>query len=70
MGDEFRIEHDALGEVRVPAGAYYGAETVRAVDNFRISGRRARPELVRFRNQPTSSASATASSSTTTSLTV
>lgn len=41
-----RIERDALGEVRVPADAYYGAETVRAAQNFRISGRRPRPELI------------------------
>ena len=33
-----RIEHDSLGEVAVPADAYYGAQTVRAVENFPISG--------------------------------
>lgn len=33
----FRIEHDSLGEVRVPASAYYGAQTQRAVENFPIS---------------------------------
>ncbi len=37
---DFRIEKDSLGEVRVPAGAYYGAQTQRAVDNFPISGMR------------------------------
>src|SRR5204863_6879487 len=42
-----RIERDALGEVRVPADAYYGAETVRAAENFRISGRRPRSALIR-----------------------
>jgi fumarate hydratase class II len=35
---EFRIERDSMGEVRVPAKAYYGAQTVRAVENFPISG--------------------------------
>jgi fumarate hydratase, class II len=35
---EFRIEKDSMGEVQVPAGAYYGASTQRAVDNFPISG--------------------------------
>jgi fumarate hydratase class II len=35
---EFRIERDSMGEVRVPAQAYYGAQTQRAVDNFPISG--------------------------------
>src|SRR5205085_6818543 len=40
-------ERDALGEVRVPADAYYGAETVRAAENFKISGRPPRPALIR-----------------------
>ncbi|WP_174776212.1 MULTISPECIES: class II fumarate hydratase [Cryobacterium] len=35
---EFRIEHDTMGEVRVPADALYGAQTQRAVENFPISG--------------------------------
>jgi len=34
----FRIEHDTMGEVRVPAHALYGAQTQRAVENFPISG--------------------------------
>ena len=34
----FRREHDSLGEVAVPADAYYGAQTARAVANFPISG--------------------------------
>ena len=35
---EFRIEHDTMGEVRVPRSALYGAQTQRAVENFPISG--------------------------------
>ncbi len=35
---EVRIERDSMGEVRVPAWAYYGAQTQRAVENFPISG--------------------------------
>ena len=35
---QYRIEHDTMGEVRVPASALYGAQTQRAVDNFPISG--------------------------------
>ena len=35
---KFRIERDTMGEVQVPAGAYYGAQTQRAVDNFPVSG--------------------------------
>ena len=41
-----RVEKDPLGEVRVPAAAYYGVQTQRAVENFPISGLRAAPELV------------------------
>ena len=36
----FRIETDSMGEVRVPAEAYYGAQTARAVENFPVSGLR------------------------------
>lgn len=36
--EEFRIEHDTMGEVRVPASALYAAQTQRAVENFPISG--------------------------------
>jgi fumarate hydratase class II len=43
---EYRIERDSLGEVRVPAHAYYGAQTQRAVNNFPISGRRPYPAFV------------------------
>ena len=35
---EFRIEHDTMGEVKVPKNALYGAQTQRAVENFPISG--------------------------------
>ena len=34
----FRTERDSMGEVKVPKGAYYGAQTQRAVENFPISG--------------------------------
>ena len=40
MSDPFRIEKDSLGEVQVPANAYYGAQTQRAVINFPVSGLR------------------------------
>src|SRR6478752_1345604 len=36
---EYRIEHDTMGEVRVPKNAKYQAQTQRAVENFPISGR-------------------------------
>ncbi|WP_419784938.1 aspartate ammonia-lyase [Pseudodesulfovibrio sp.] len=35
---EYRIEHDSLGEAQVPADAYYGVQTLRAKDNFHITG--------------------------------
>ncbi len=35
---EFRIEKDTMGEVRVPAKAYYASQTQRAVENFPVSG--------------------------------
>ena len=35
----FRIEHDSMGELQVPADALWGAQTQRAIDNFHISGR-------------------------------
>src|SRR6202162_287591 len=37
--DEYRIEHDTMGEVRVPKNALWRAQTQRAVENFPISGR-------------------------------
>ena len=37
---EHRVETDSMGDVRVPAAAYYGAQTQRAIDNFPISGMR------------------------------
>jgi aspartate ammonia-lyase len=40
MKSEVRLEHDSLGEVRVPGTALYGAQTQRAVENFPISGLR------------------------------
>ncbi|MFI6500521.1 class II fumarate hydratase [Nonomuraea typhae] len=40
---EFRIEHDSMGEVRVPAGARWRAQTQRAVENFPVSGRTLEP---------------------------
>lgn len=39
MGSEkFRTEHDFLGEKEIPANAYYGIQTLRAIENFNITG--------------------------------
>jgi fumarate hydratase class II len=47
VGDQDRIEKDSLGEVRVAAGSLWGAQTQRALDNFRIGRDRMPAELVR-----------------------
>jgi len=44
---DYRIEHDSMGELRVPADALYGAQTQRAVDNFPISGLRLPRDVIR-----------------------
>jgi fumarate hydratase class II len=46
MNDEVRVEHDSMGDVKVPASARWGAQTQRAVENFPISGTRLEPALV------------------------
>jgi len=43
---DYRIEKDSLGEVRVPATAYYAAQTQRAVENFPVSGMKPWPAFV------------------------
>src|SRR4051812_44760757 len=47
MTDEWRIEHDSMGDVRVPADALWRAQTQRAIGNFPLSGLRIDDELVR-----------------------
>ncbi|MCP4632966.1 MAG: aspartate ammonia-lyase, partial [candidate division Zixibacteria bacterium] len=41
-----RIENDSLGNIEIPEDALYGAQTARAVDNFKVSGRTAYKEFV------------------------
>ena len=45
--DNYRIEHDTMGEVRVPADKYWGAQTERSYENFRIGTHRMPPEIIR-----------------------
>ena len=45
--EDYRVEKDSMGEVKVPSSVYYGAETQRAVDNFPISGLRFPREFIR-----------------------
>jgi fumarate hydratase, class II len=47
MSAKDRIEKDSMGEVHVPAGAYYGAQTRRAFENFPVSGERMPLSVVR-----------------------
>lgn len=44
--NDYRIEHDTMGEVRVPKDALYSAQTQRAVENFPISGRGLEPAQI------------------------
>jgi fumarate hydratase, class II len=46
MESDTRIERDSLGEIRVPANAFYGAQTQRAVENFPISGLKPWPAFI------------------------
>ncbi len=41
-----RLEQDSLGEKEIPSGVYYGIQTLRAVENFPVSGRTERTELI------------------------
>jgi len=50
-----RIEHDLLGDRAVPADAYYGIHTLRALENFRITGRRSRSTRSSYARSPASS---------------
>ena len=43
---EYRTEHDSIGDKEVPADAYYGVQTLRAVENFRITGLSLHPEFI------------------------
>ena len=47
MSNEYRIEQDSLGEVKVPENALWGAQTQRAVENFPISGISFGPRFIR-----------------------
>jgi len=47
MSKPTRVESDSLGPLEVPADAYYGVQTARAVANFPISGERLHIEMVR-----------------------
>ena len=44
--EKFRIERDSIGEKQVPIDAYYGVQSLRAKENFKISGTKVHPEFI------------------------
>ena len=42
---EYRIEHDSMGEMKVPVNAYWGAQTQRSFENFKIGTEKMRIQL-------------------------
>ena len=44
---KYRIEHDSIGEKELPIDAYYGVQTLRAHENFYITGLKMHPELIK-----------------------
>src|SRR3954451_10340428 len=47
MSQQYRLEHDSMGEMNVPVDALYGAQTQRAVENFPISSQRLQRPYIR-----------------------
>jgi fumarate hydratase class II len=58
VSEEWRIEHDSMGEVRVPKEALWRAQTQRAVENFPISGTPIEPRLIHALGQVKAAAAA------------
>ena len=47
MSDKLtRVERDSIGEMNIPVEAYYGVQSMRALENFLISGYHLRPEMI------------------------
>ena len=44
---DYRIERDSMGEMKVPADRYWGAQTQRSLDNFKIGTEKMPPEIIR-----------------------
>src|SRR5690348_16364529 len=44
MQSDYRLEHDSLGEVKVPSSCFYGVQTQRGLENWKVSGVR-EPEV-------------------------
>ncbi len=44
--EKYRLERDSIGEKQVPIDAYYGVQSLRAKENFKISGQKVHPEFI------------------------
>ncbi|MBO7093881.1 MAG: class II fumarate hydratase, partial [Spirochaetia bacterium] len=44
---EYRIESDSMGEIKVSAEAYWGAQTQRSLENFKIGTEKISPDVIR-----------------------
>ena len=44
--NDYRMEQDSIGEKRIPKEAYYGVQSLRAMENFSITGRHLHPEMI------------------------
>lgn len=47
MNEGYRLEKDAIGTMQVPIDAYYGVQTMRAHENFNITGQRVHPQFIK-----------------------
>ena len=44
--EDFRLEHDSIGEKEIPYNAYYGVQSLRACENFKITGKKMQREII------------------------
>lgn len=44
--NDYRMEQDSIGKKRIPKDAYYGVQSLRAMENFSITGRHLHPEMI------------------------
>lgn len=44
--EDFRLEHDSIGEKEIPYDAYYGVQSLRACENFKITGKKMQREII------------------------
>ncbi|MGH9910676.1 MAG: lyase family protein, partial [Nitrososphaerales archaeon] len=44
---QFRVDRDSLGEIKIPSNAYYGPFTARALSNYKVTGTRSHPNIIK-----------------------